>query len=127
MLLFLLSYEDQSSMELMFFCQDSADLKKLVDVLKQFFQSTAGKKYGMQNYVNPRGTIPLKEVDCSWDKCLGFLVVSHTAGQDTIQSLPQSQNYSNKLNLPAGQFRQQGTTEENGFYLQTLLQKTWKD
>lgn len=37
MLLFLLSYEDQSSMELMFFCQDSADLKKLVDVLKQFF------------------------------------------------------------------------------------------
>lgn len=90
----------------MFFCQDSVELKKLVDVLKQFFQGTAGKKYGIQNDVNPRSTIPLKEMNSSWDKCLGFLVVSNTAGQDTIQSLPQSQDYSNKLNLPAGQFRQ---------------------
>lgn len=48
----------------------------------------------------------LKEVDNCWDRYLGFLVVSHAAGQDTIQSLPQSQDYSNKLNLPAGQFRQ---------------------
>lgn len=93
----------------MLFYQDSVDLKKLVDVLKEFSQGTAGKKYGMQNDV-----IPLKEVDSSWDKCLGFLVVSHIAGQDTIQPLPQSQDYSNKLNLPAGQFKQQGTTEESG-------------
>lgn len=101
-------------MELMFFCQDSVELKKLVDVLKQFFQGTAGKKYGIQNDANPRSTIPLKEMNSSWDKGLGFLVVSNTAGQDTIQSLPQSQDYLNKLNLPAGQFRQQRTTEENG-------------
>lgn len=68
----------------------------------------------MQNDVNPRSTIPLKEMNSSWDKCLRFLAVSNTAGQDTIQSFPQSQDYLNKLDLPAGQFRQQRTTEENG-------------
>lgn len=114
-------------MELMFFCQDSVDLKKLVDVLKQFFQGTAGEKDGMQNYVNLEVQFLSKKWTAAgtntWDSWLYLIEL------DRIQFSPYLspriiQTISVYL-LDSSDNRELLRRME--YYVQTLLWRTWKD